>query len=616
MKKLMDTLSAIPRLDIPAMKLMKDHMNNLTKPLGSLGVLEEIAVKLAGITGNQSLKVEKKAVIVMCGDHGVTEEGVSAYPQAVTGLMMDNFARGGAAINVLTRQMGAEVHVVDIGSKLEQAPEGILQKKVRLGTANMAQGPAMTKQEAIAALTVGIEVAHQLADEGLQLIGLGEMGIGNTTPTTAITAVLTGIAVHELTGRGTGIQDQALKAKIEIIERAIRVNEPNPLDPLDVLSKVGGLEIAGLAGVIFGAASRRIPVVVDGVISGAAALIACHIEPRCCDYLLASHVSVEPAHQRILQHLALKPILHLEMRLGEGTGAALAFPMIEAAARLAREMATFADLGIPSPAPVEEDYSLVAPLRLPAKERNAVLKAETNRTMIASDSDRSSLNQHAFTEAEKAAVYKAIELRRDIRSFKPDAVSDELLMKLLKAAHQAPSVGFMQPWNFIMIKSDETKEKLRQAADKERRALAIHYEGERADKFTKLKIEALREAPVTICVTLDPTRGGLHVLGRNSIPETDLASVSCAIENLWLAARAEGLAVGWVSFYKKQDVRHILGIPPHIDPVALLSIGYTDDFPAKPLLETAQWRKRMPLEELIFAERWDRRSSQKEVDPL
>ncbi|WP_248931111.1 5,6-dimethylbenzimidazole synthase [Paenibacillus hamazuiensis] len=211
---------------------------------------------------------------------------------------------------------------------------------------------------------------------------------------------------------------------------------------------------------------------------------------------------------------------------------------------------------------------------------------------------------HPFTAAEKAAVYKAIEQRRDIRSFRPDPLPEELLLRLLQAAHHAPSVGFMQPWNFIVVKSQETKERLRQAADKERRALLLHYEGEQAQKFARLKIEALTEAPITLCVTLDPTRGGLHVLGRNSIPETDLASVSCAIQNLWLAARAEGLAVGWVSFYKKQDIRHILDIPPHIDPVALLSVGYTDEFPEKPLLETANWRKRLDLKELIYAERW------------
>lgn len=215
------------------------------------------------------------------------------------------------------------------------------------------------------------------------------------------------------------------------------------------------------------------------------------------------------------------------------------------------------------------------------------------------------MNNHSFSEVERAAVYKVIEQRRDIRSFKPDPVADELLRRLLQAAHHAPSVGFMQPWNFIVIKSDETKQKLKHAAEKEKRALLIHYEGEQAEMFSKLKVEALTEAPVTLCITSDPTRGGPHVIGRNSIPETDLASVSCAIQNLWLAARAEGLAVGWVSFYKKQDIRQILDIPPHIDPVALISIGYTEEFPDQPLLEKVNWRRRLPLDDLIYSERWE-----------
>jgi nicotinate-nucleotide--dimethylbenzimidazole phosphoribosyltransferase len=587
---------------------MKKRLNNLTKPLGSLGVLEEVAEKLAGITGLEAPKVDKKAIVVMCGDHGVVDEGVSVYPQAVTGLMIDNFVRGRAAINVLARQAGAEVRVVDIGSLLEKTPDGVVANKVRKGTANMAKGPAMTKQEAVAALHVGINIAFTLAEDGIELIGLGEMGIGNTTPSSAMTAVFTGKSVRDLTGRGTGINDEVLAAKIEVVERSIQVNQPNPGDALDVLSKVGGLEIAGLAGVILGAAARRIPVVIDGVIAGAAALAASRIEPRSRDYMLASHLSVEPAHRLILQDLGLKPMLHLEMRLGEGTGAALAFPLIESVTRIVREMATFEDLGIPSPAPEVDEFSLPA-AGLPLIGNGLSIagnpsSAQEKQTTVPSAGDKH-LQTHAFTEEEKAAVYKAIEQRRDIRSFKRDPISDELLMRLLKAAHHAPSVGFMQPWNFIVIKSEDTKQKLKHVADKERRALQIHYEGEKAEKFTKLKIEALTEAPVTLCITLDPTRGGLHVLGRNSIPETDLASVACAIQNLWLAARAEGLAVGWVSFYKKQDVRHILGIPPHVDPVALISLGYTNEFPVQPILEKANWRKRLSLNELIFSERWE-----------
>ncbi|WP_282938296.1 5,6-dimethylbenzimidazole synthase [Paenibacillus sp. RC67] len=209
-----------------------------------------------------------------------------------------------------------------------------------------------------------------------------------------------------------------------------------------------------------------------------------------------------------------------------------------------------------------------------------------------------------FREEEKAAVYKAIYTRRDIRTFRPDPIPQDTIMKLLDAAHHGPSVGFSQPWNFIIIQSDEVKKRLAWAADKERRALAIHYEGEKETKFMSLKIEGLEQAPLTVCVTCDPTRGGSHVLGRNSIPETDIMSTACAIQNMWLAACTEGLAMGWVSFYKKNDVRDILDIPPHIDPIALLSIGYTDNYPSMPILESTNWEKRRSLEPLIFAEKW------------
>lgn len=209
-----------------------------------------------------------------------------------------------------------------------------------------------------------------------------------------------------------------------------------------------------------------------------------------------------------------------------------------------------------------------------------------------------------FSELEKQALYKAIYTRRDVRTFLPRSIPDEAVQNILDAAHHGPSVGFMQPWNFILVTSDQIKERLAWAADKERRALAIHYEGERQDQFLSLKIEGIKQAPLTICVTCDPTRGGSHVLGRNSIPETDIMSTACAIQNMWLAACVEGLAMGWVSFYKKNDVRDILKIPYHIDPVALMSVGYTDQYPDKPILETANWEKRRALQDLIFKDTW------------
>lgn len=211
-----------------------------------------------------------------------------------------------------------------------------------------------------------------------------------------------------------------------------------------------------------------------------------------------------------------------------------------------------------------------------------------------------------FSNEERNAIYKVIHKRRDIRSFLTNPVPEEKIERILQAAHAGPSVGFMQPWNFIVITSDDIKEKLAWAADKERRALAIHYEDkpEKESNFLRLKVEGLKEAPITICVTCDPTRGGSHVLGRNSIPETDILSTACAIQNMWLAACAEGLAMGWVSFYKKSDIRDILNIPPHIEPVALMSLGYTDNYPEKPLLELTGWEKRLELQSLIFSNQW------------
>ncbi|WP_226556080.1 5,6-dimethylbenzimidazole synthase [Priestia aryabhattai] len=212
---------------------------------------------------------------------------------------------------------------------------------------------------------------------------------------------------------------------------------------------------------------------------------------------------------------------------------------------------------------------------------------------------------NSFTNDEKQAVYKAIYGRRDVRTFLSDEIPNETVYNILQAAHSGPSVGFMQPWNFILVSDTEVKNKLAWAADKERRALAIHYEGEKKEDFLELKIQGLKEAPLTICVTCDPTRGGSHVLGRNSIPETDMMSTACAIQNMWLASYAEGLAMGWVSFYKKNDVRDILHIPPHIDPVALMSIGYTDKYPEKPILEQANWEKRRDLGKLIYHNVWE-----------
>ncbi len=339
---------AIPPIDRTAAAQAEIRQGNLTKPQKSLGRLEEISIQLAGMKADPLPGVSRKAVIVMAADHGVALEGVSAFPREVTQQMVQNFLAGGAAINVLARQAGASMTIVDIGVAADFDPSlpGLLHRKVARGTRNMAEGPAMTRAEGEKALACGMEVLASVAEMGLDLIATGDMGIGNTTPSSAIVAVMTGLPVVKVTGRGTGIDDAGLAHKVKVIEQAIAVNRPDPDDALDVLCKVGGLEIAGLAGVMIAAAARRIPVVVDGFISTAAAMIAVGLVPDVRHYLFASHQSVEIGHQAMHRHLGLTPLIDLNLRLGEGTGAVLAFHLIEAASRILREMATFAEAGV------------------------------------------------------------------------------------------------------------------------------------------------------------------------------------------------------------------------------------------------------------------------------
>ncbi len=340
-------IKKIEPLDRNAMKKAVDRLNSLTKPQGSLGVLEDIVIQLAGITGAVMPQVKNKVVIVMAGDHGVVEEGVSSAPQSVTPQMVYNFLNGGAGINVLARCAGAQVKVVDVGvaDPTLNSP-GLISRKVRLGTANMAKEPAMSREEAIAAVKIGIEVAQGEIDQGINLLATGEMGIGNTTSSSAILAVYSDAALSTIVGPGVGLSNEGVLNKIRAIETALRVNQPDPADPLDVLAKVGGLEIAGMTGLILGSASRRVPVVLDGFISGAAALIAYKIAPQVKDYIIASHLSQEPGHKLVLEAMGMEPMLRMHMRLGEGTGAALAFNIIEAAVRIMSEMATFEEAGV------------------------------------------------------------------------------------------------------------------------------------------------------------------------------------------------------------------------------------------------------------------------------
>lgn len=340
-------LKAIKPLDESAMAAARSRQDALTKPQGSLGRLEELSIQIAGIRGQGTPKVEHKVIITMAGDHGVVAEKVGNWPQEVTAQMVYNFLRGGAGINVLARQVGARVVVVDMGvaTELEPHPQ-LLSRKIASGTKNIALGPAMTREQAIKSLETGIGIVTSEVSKGLDIVGTGDMGIGNTTPSSAICAVMTKIPEAEVTGRGTGITDEQLAHKIEVVKGALAVNHPDSSDPIDVLAKVGGFEIGGLAGVMLGAAAYRIPVVIDGFISGAAALIATVLSPRLKGYLIAAHVSAESGHRLLLKHLGLAPLLDLGMRLGEGTGAALGIFLTEAATRILAEMATFPEAGV------------------------------------------------------------------------------------------------------------------------------------------------------------------------------------------------------------------------------------------------------------------------------
>ncbi|NPA26092.1 MAG: nicotinate-nucleotide--dimethylbenzimidazole phosphoribosyltransferase [Chloroflexi bacterium] len=343
-----DLRTRIPRLDEAAMVHARNRQQQLTKPPGSLGRLEDVAVHLAGIQATPRPRVQRKVFLVMAGDHGVTAEGVSPYPSEVTAQMVLNFLRGGAAISVLARWQQARLWVVDVGvdADLPEHP-GLWIEKVRRGTGNIAREPAMRREEAEAALDVGVRAVERAAAEaGMDVLVLGEMGIGNTTPATALAAVFTGQPVERLVGRGTGLDDAGLARKRAVIERALALHQPDPRDPVAVLAAVGGLEIAALAGAMLAAAARRVPVMLDGFIATAAALVATALAPRVRDYLIPGHRSAEGGHGLMLAHLGLEPLLQLGMRLGEGTGAAVALAVVEAACRLHNEMATFAEAGV------------------------------------------------------------------------------------------------------------------------------------------------------------------------------------------------------------------------------------------------------------------------------
>lgn len=343
--KLDQALDRIKPVDEAASAAAQAHIDQQTKPQGSLGRLEEFARRFIAITGRDAIR--KKAIFTFAGDHGVTEEGVSAFPREVTPQMVYNFVNGGAAINALARHAGADLKVVDMGVDHDfEKQDGLLDFKIGYGTANFTQGPAMSRDDAIRCLEAGIGLAAQCHEDGIDLVGTGDMGIGNTTPSAAIVAVFSSLPISDVTHRGTGIDDTALQRKIAAIERGLMKNRPDPKAPVDVLAKVGGFEIGGIAGLVLGCAAVGIPVVVDGFISTAGALIASQLHPAVRQYIFAAHQSVEIGHTHMLGLIGQEPILDLGMRLGEGTGAALAMTLVEAALRSYREIATFEQAGV------------------------------------------------------------------------------------------------------------------------------------------------------------------------------------------------------------------------------------------------------------------------------
>lgn len=324
----------------------KERLDNQAKPLGSLGQLEEIAIKLSGITGNIKNKMDKKCIIVMSGDNGIVEENVSSCPQNITAIQTINFIRGVTGVGVLAKHAGASLKVVDIGINGDITYPGLVNRKIRKSTSNMAKSPAMSREEAIKALEIGIETVSELAKEGYNLLGTGEMGIGNTSTSSAIVMAFTGCSAEIAVGKGAGLTEEGFENKKQVIKKALEINKPDKNDPIDVLAKVGGFEIGGMAGCFIGAAYHRIPILIDGFISAAAALLAYRLNPMVAHYMFPSHCSAEPGYKEIMEELKLKPFLNLEMRLGEGTGCALAFNVIEAANAIITNMATFEEASI------------------------------------------------------------------------------------------------------------------------------------------------------------------------------------------------------------------------------------------------------------------------------
>lgn len=345
MKKFQETMGKITPLNRDIIARAKERLDGMLKPPGSLGKLEALAIQLAGIYEREIPLAGEKAVVMMASDNGIYEEGFNSYPQEITQAIAELAGRGLIGISVLSRHAGAKLVVVDLGIKGDAKGEHIIPRKIRRGTGNIAKGPAMTREEALKAVVTGIEISESLFREGIEVLGTGEVGICNTATSAAVIAALTGTAVENLVGKGTGADDAAYGKKVQAVRDAIKINSPNPADPLDVLAKVGGLDIAGLAGCYLAAAANRKPIVLDGFIAGAAALLAFKLHPLTREYMIPSHLSAEKGARELFSHLGLEPMLLMNMRLGEGTGAALAFNLLDAACAVINEMGSFADLG-------------------------------------------------------------------------------------------------------------------------------------------------------------------------------------------------------------------------------------------------------------------------------
>jgi nicotinate-nucleotide--dimethylbenzimidazole phosphoribosyltransferase len=346
MNILTTTLNKIENLDQKTMDLAKERINNLVKPIGSLGKLEEIAVQLSGITGELHPSTNEKVIIVMSADNGVCEEGVAAAPQIVTQIQTYNIANGVSGVGPLAKYAGARIVTVDIGINADMNYENIVNRKIRYGTGNISKGPAMTYEEAVKSIETGIEITEEEIKKGAKLIGIGEMGIGNTTPSTAILSIVGGFNPEEITGVGANLPEEKLSHKIEIIKKSIEINKPDSKNIIDVLAKVGSLDIGGMTGIILACAANKIPCVIDGYISTISAIIACTLDPKVKGYIITSHYSKEKGAQTASNYLGLRPMLDMHMRLGEGSGAALAFNMIESALMMNKNMITFQEAGI------------------------------------------------------------------------------------------------------------------------------------------------------------------------------------------------------------------------------------------------------------------------------